>query len=230
MQNTGVLYEYELILLCKKNSFSPYFFNFSPEYNERMALDVFRYAIEYYLNWSPKEASIYLDKDVLDMMKLTQILKFIRFPCELDPNRDFFYIAHLLYPKIIHFDEKELILRTYKEVLSGKLYKFPKEYLSDSMGMTRACICLQYMISQYLQFSSIEDMYHFFSTSEGTKTLKKYRLYAICTDMFEYPIDFLHESLSTKQKNEFFYRLNRFYLKNKEQLNKIKKEKKKENN
>lgn len=227
MQNTGILYEYELILLNKKNSFSPYFFNFSPDYSEQMALEVFKYAIEYYLGWSPKEAAIYLDKDVLDMMKLSPILKYIRFPCELDSNRDFFYISHLLYPKIIKFNERELILRTYKEVLNGDLYKFPKEYLSDSMGMTRACICFQYMISQYLQFRSIKEMYDFFSTSEGTKVLKKYRLYAICTDMFEYPLDFLHESLPINQKNDFFYRINRFNLKNKEQLNRMKKNKKK---
>ena len=42
-------------------------------------------------------------------------------------------------------------------------------------------------------------MYKFFSTTNGVKALKKYRLYAICTDIFDYPIDFLHESLSSRE-------------------------------
>lgn len=227
MQN-GILFEYELMLLGKKNFFSPYFFSFSADHNERIALDVFQYAIEVYLKWSPEEAATYLTMDVIKLMKLDTILKYIRFPAELTVQRDLFYIAHLLYPKKVPFNEKELILRTYKEVLNGTLYKFPKEYLSDSLGMMRACICFQYMCSQFLTFTSIEEMYEHFTKSKGTKDLKKYRLYAICTDMFEFPLDFLHESLPMKQKNEFLYKFNRFYLKNKEQLNQIKREKQKE--
>jgi len=222
----GILFEYELILLGKKNFFSPYFFSFGNDYNERMALDVFQYAIEVYLRWSPEETATYLTIDIIKLMKLDSILKYIRFPAELIPERDLFYIAHLLYPKKVPFNEKELILRTYKEVLSGQLYKFPKEYLSDSLGMIRACICFQYMVSQYLSFKSIDDMYNHFCTSKGTKDLKKYRLYAICTDMFEFPLDFLHEALSVRQKNEFLYHYHRFCLKNKEQLNQLKRKKK----
>lgn len=216
-----------MILLGKKTVFSPYFFSFSADHNERIALDVFQYAIEVYLRWSPEEAGTYLTMDVVKLLKLDSILKYIRFPAELTIERDLFYIAHLLYPKRVPFDEKELILRTYKEVLGGQLYKFPKEYLSDSLGMMRACICFQYMCSKYLSFTSVEQMYAHFSTSQGTKDLKKYRLYAICVDMFELPLDFLHESLSIRQKNEFFYHYYRFSLKNREQLNRIKKQGKK---
>ena len=71
-------------------------------------------------------------------MKLDGLLRYIEFPAELDKHVDLFYIAHLLYPGRIKFDKKELILRTYKEVLDQKLYKFPKEYLSGSMGVIRA--------------------------------------------------------------------------------------------
>ena len=44
--DTNLMYEYELILLGKKNSFAPYFFNYNAEYNEKNALVVIRYAIE----------------------------------------------------------------------------------------------------------------------------------------------------------------------------------------
>ena len=221
--NTSLMFEYELILLGKKNSFSPYFFNYNAEFNEKMALQVFKYAIEGFLKWTPKEAELYLNENIINLMKLDSIVRFIRFPAELDPNKDFFYIVHLLYPNVVKFNSRELILKTYKDVLSGKLYKFPKEYLSGSMGVTRACICFQYMVSQFLPFNNIEEMYKFFSTTNGVKALKKYRLYAICTDIFDYPIDFLHESLSNKQKNEFFYHYYKFNTTNREQITELKK-------
>ena len=114
-------------------------------------------------------------------------------------------------------------MRTYKEVLDGKLYKFPKEYLSGSMGVLRACVCFQYMVSQYLPFNNIEEMYNFFSTTNGIKALKRYRLYAICTEIFDYPIDYLHEALSERQKNEFFYHYYKFATTNREQITEMKK-------
>ena len=153
--NSSLMFEYELILLGKKNSFAPYFFNYNADYNERMALEVFRYAIEDFLKWTPEEAKMYLNMEIVKMMKLDAIVRFIRFPAELDIEKDLFYIAHLLYPKRINFNSRELILRTYKEVLDGILYKFPKEYLSGSMGVTRACICFQYMVQQFLPFNNV---------------------------------------------------------------------------
>ena len=38
---SGILYEYEMTLLGKKTVFSPYFFSFSADHNERIALDDF---------------------------------------------------------------------------------------------------------------------------------------------------------------------------------------------
>ena len=57
------------------------------------------------------------------------------------------------------------------------------------------------------------------------KALKKYRLYAICTDIFDYPIDFLHEALSKNQKNEFYYHYYKFNITNREQITELKKRK-----
>ena len=218
-----LMFEYDLILLGKKNTFSPFFFNYNKEQNKRMALYVFKYAIEKYLKWSPEEAATYLNYEVVKFMKLDGLLRYIEFPAELDKHVDLFYIAHLLYPGRIKFDKKELILRTYKEVLDQKLYKFPKEYLSGSMGVIRACVCFQYMVSQFLPFNNIEEMYNFFSSTNGVKALKKYRLYAICTDIFDYPIDYLHEALSENQKNEFFYHYYKFVTTNREQITEMKK-------
>ena len=68
-------------------------------------------------------------------------------------------------------------------------------------------------------------MYKFFASTNGAKALKKYRLYAICSDIFDYPIVFLHEALAESQKNEFFYHYYKFNTTNREQITEMKKRK-----
>ena len=51
--NRTILFEYDQILLGNKTDFSKHFFAKGTEYNEKTALDIIRYACEYYLRWSP---------------------------------------------------------------------------------------------------------------------------------------------------------------------------------
>ena len=52
----GLLYEYEEVLLGHKNSVSNYFFANDETRNEKTALYVVKFAINYYLGWTPDEA------------------------------------------------------------------------------------------------------------------------------------------------------------------------------
>lgn len=224
MKDKSLLYEYDEILLGNKNSFSNYLFGGTEESKERLALQVFRCAIENYLRWTPAQARDYLNEKIIEKMKLDTVIKHIRLPVELDPSRDYFYIAHLLYPEKVRFDRQELVIRTYQDVLDGKLIKYPKEYLSDTNGYVRSRICLQYMISQYVQVGSIKELYELFATVKGKKLLEKYRLLNICNDAFGHPLDYLHESLPTNLKDELEYKYQYFYLENNNQIRKMKKD------
>ena len=88
--------------------------------------------------------------------------------------------------------------------------RFPKQFLAGADGLYRAKLCFHYMVTQYLTFTSIEDMYRFFSSRGGAVALRKYRLSQVCKDLFEYNVDFLHESLSEDQKDELLYHYYRF--------------------
>lgn len=217
------MYEYEQILTGQRTSISNFYFSNGEEMSEQNALMVVRYAMEYFLRWSPDDIYNHFDANVIERMKLKCVMGHIRYPIELDPKQDYYYIAALLYPYRYKMGLKELTLKTYKDVLSGKRAKFPKEYLVESQGMLRACICLQYMITQYLKFSSVQEMYQFFGEREGIRTLKKYHLFAICNDFFPTPIDFLHMSLSTAQKNDFYFSYYKFQKENGVQIRRMKK-------
>ena len=227
MMQNDILYEYETVLIGKKNAMSNYFFTGNEERNEKRALYVFKYAIEFYLGWSPKQAISHLDWKIIRLMKLDQLLKYIIFPPEMNEKDDIYIILGKLYPNLVKLDEKEITLKVYKRVLEKDLYKFPKEYLSgDEQGRYRAIICFQYMLSQFTSFNNAQEMYKFFSTSNGTKILKKYRLSIACISMFEHPIDFLHASLPSDARDDFWYRYYKFKLSNNEQIRELKKKNK----
>lgn len=221
----GLLYEYEEVLLGHKNSVSNYFFANDETRNEKTALYVVKFAINYYLGWTPDEAIDLLTWDTIKQLKLESVIKYIKFPPEMDEKDNAYIIKSKLYPHIIKLDDKEITLKVYKRILSKDLYKFPKEYLSaDRIGKTRAMVCMQYMLSQFTSFSDAQEMYKFFATSGGSKLLKKYRLNVVCAALFDYPIDYLHYSLPEDARDEFWYRFYRFKITNNEQIRDMKKD------
>lgn len=205
--NRELIYDYENMLIGKKSTMSSYLFSKSPYENEKKALYVIDYAIKTYLRWGPEQVRDCLTLEVIKKLKFDKLLDYIRFPgvIQIDRNDDLFYLAVKLYPRQIHYNEIELIIRVYKKVLNGKIQRFPKEFLTGATGLYRATLCFRYMISQFLNFESIEEMYTFFSSSAGSRELRKYRLATVSKDLFVSDIDYLHESLPMSQKDELFY-------------------------
>lgn len=223
MDKLVLLYEYEQILLGNKTGFAPYYFKYGDDTSQNYALYIIKFAVEHYLKWDPWDMKNHYNKEISEKMKLEPLMKYIEYPPELNKETDYYYLSSLLYPNIIRIDIKELVLRTYKNVLDGSLCKFPKEYLSGTKGMMRAGICFQYMLSKYFVFNSIKDMYKFFSEPSGLKALKEYRLSNICNEIYEHSIDYLHESLPKNQQDEYWYHYFRFKVFNNIQIKKIKK-------
>lgn len=110
--------------------------------------------------------------------------------------------------------KKELSIDPYyrkTKERGNSIYKFPKNYMAGSIGMMRACICLQYMITTFFSFHSIAEMYDFFADEEkAVAALKKYRLLSVYKDMFDSTLEFLHTVLPDNQKNELLYSYYKF--------------------
>ena len=212
MNAQEVIYEYEQSLIGKKKSIDSEIFCFNEYGNEKLVLEIFRYAFEKIMHWSPAEAYHRVDRKTMDLLKLRHLVKYIRFPGEFDPATDYFFIISKLYPDKIKIDSKERTLILYQQLLSGKMKKFPKRFLEGREGEMRALFCLKYAIQNFGTFESIEDLYRAFSTSEGSAFLKKVKLYQACTTLFDFPIDFLHNSfpISERLGNEFIYSMYKF--------------------
>jgi len=198
--------EYEDLLVGKRKTLSPYYFNYNTTGNMRLALQIAKYAFDTYLGWSPDQLRDCLTIDVVERLKLHGLIRYIAFPPELDSTKDLFYIAWLLYPATVHFSEKDLVLRVYKNLLAKKIQKYPKEFFTGRDGLTRAQVCLRYMIEQYLPVKSIDELYEYFGTQKSVRFMRQNKLLVVCNDLFYTPVEFLHKSLHKNQQNVFLYR------------------------
>lgn len=224
MTNREIIYEYEQTLIDKKKNIDSEIFCYNDYGNEKLVIQIFKYAIENIMHWTPKEAYYGLNDKIINLLKLKYLVRYIQFPPEFDPNEDYFFIVSRIYPDRIKVNIKEKTLIMYQRLLSDKLKKFPKRFLEGRDGEMRAVFCLKYAIQNYGTFGSIEDLYRAFSSSEGSDFLKRVKLYLPCTTLFDCPIDFLHASFSKSEQmnNEFIYTLYKFKVYEREQIRKNK--------
>lgn len=172
---------------------------------EKRALIILRYVFEDVFHWSPSDAEKYFTEEVIEKMKLKDIVKKITFPSEMNPEEKFYYYVWKVYPQHEKADIKERTLSVYRDVLAGKKRNLPKGFWTDSNGVFRATICLHEALASNFSYDSVQKYYELFSKSEGLTFLNKMRLMDACQDLYGDPISYLHNSLSDSDKSEFFY-------------------------
>ena len=218
MMSRDVIYEYELLLLGKNKTFPTFYFQASDAQNERVALSVFRYAFDTYLRWTPEQLRFNLTYDIVSMLRLTPLLKYIIYPPEADRSKDMYPIVSKLYPNRFRESARDVVYRVYGKILRGEREKFPKEFFNGTEGKIKALFCFQYMLNNLPPFDSTQEMYKTFSGPSGSDLLRKYKLYAVCSGIFECPLDYLHASLPKAQKNDYYYHYYKFLMKSKKRF------------
>ena len=214
--NTSLFVEYENILLGNATGFS---LQTIKRVTTDGALELYRYAFSTLLGWSPVKIKAQISPKLIEFMKLGVFLKKIPCPVELDPEKDFFYVAEAMYPSLTSEPHlKELrIQHVYEKVIEGKLKKFPKKFFAMYDAKQKACICLRMAIKEGLDAKNADALYKIFADQKYVSDfLKKSRLHTVCNDLYETPIDFLHDALMGEHKNAtlfHFYKWASYYRK-----------------
>lgn len=126
-----------------------------------------------------------LTADFIDEYELSILVDKAERPPEMNDG-EFFYLLWYIFPDK-RPPEKELIIKVYKEVLSGKRRGFPRGYfLKNSQVEYRAVVCFRYLCEEILKLDR-EGICKTFTTSYSIKLLTKYKLKII--------LDFVYESL-----------------------------------
>lgn len=225
MDTQNIIMEYEKILLMDEGTnLSASYFCYNDYNNHKLALAVFRYAVENILHWAPSDTADDFNLDIIKGLRLLVPYKYLIFPEELNKRKDCFYVAHLLYPNEIPYNMRNFVILSYQRILEQENGKFSKNFFNGMGGELRACICLQYLLTKYITFSSIEEIYYYFSAPKALSALRQFRLAGVCTELFESPLEFVHCALPKNQKNELYFQFYRFEstLKTKKLKSKVK--------
>lgn len=211
MQNVDMAYEYERLLLGKiahlncNTGKTGRIKGVPTPAEHQYAVAMLRYVCRTYLyNWSPQELKMYLDKKVIKMLCLQDIISRIQFPPEIRKN-NCEYLAHLVYPKEVPFDEDEAMLDRFERVLSGEERKMPKNYFLGERGKVRLNKCTKAILEYEGPYSSLEEVYCLFSSPQIIDLLKKYTIYETYREFYDSPIELLWDALSDSQKDDILY-------------------------
>lgn len=179
--------------------------------NESIALDFLRYALEYYLEWTPQYAMDHLDAEMLEKLHLKGVMRTrVRYPEEVksDDSPWVYYLICKAYPAKFKYDKKGAIIEHYKKNYLTTT-RYASKFFSDTdEGRERARICLWYALKDVDgRFQSVAEMYNFFLENKGEASswLKEKKLNMHCENNYENAIEFLHASVPPEMDDENAY-------------------------
>ncbi len=175
--------------------------------NRSNAISILQYAFKDLLGWDAEICKKAISQEVLDMMKLTNIQQYLDVPVEYNGAVDPVFYASLIYPERVTFDREQLALDIYEDVLNEKIVNdrkrsYPKKFFQGQDGKERACLCLIHAL-QKQSFHNFEEIYSLLA-DPSKKFLDASKL-LLAESEFETPLDYLHDSLSDDDKDDFLY-------------------------
>lgn len=177
-------------------TFSKYLLGVIDNKNE-MSLSVFRYAIENILKWNPIEVRDNLNEDIINSLKLSVFYKYINFPPELDKNKDYFYIAHLLYPSKITYNSDMYVYNKINDlILKNSKCKKNRKSKVQLMVLNDQVVLEKYIKTwlniNYSYLNAYEKYGIFSSKKIMEQYLKEEEIVNLINDTYDNPLDLIN--------------------------------------
>ena len=189
-----ILYQYDEILLGNRTNCSTLIS--AKESGNKYTDAILRYCFDKFLCWTPQDIVNGLTKEIVGQFKLAPFIeKRIPRPSEFD-EWEYQYVGWYLYPDTYTLSNDERIIKVYMEVVDGKRKRFPKSFFDENAGEHRAFVCFRVMSNEFIQPTSIKQLYEIFGDEQGgRRLLSKYKLIVPVRSIFGTPLDYLHATL-----------------------------------
>lgn len=170
---------------------------------ELVSLHVIRYIIGHILGWTPSDAFYHLTHDIVKATHMDIFIKHLQFPKGLVSD-ELQYLAHYVYPK--EYAAKEEIREIYKKIRQGEMRRFPKYYFEGNLGQRNARTVLIEFVNQFLYVRDTEDLYAKFADNAYiSRKMNEAKIFHLYSNHFFSPLQFLHESLTVSERDDFLY-------------------------
>lgn len=198
------LREYDDCMMGRRKSFSSAMM--AKGQGPHLCAELLRLIFQYYMHWTPVRVRDILDKRYIDALHIEPLINRIPCPPEVNPKKEFYYVAWYLYPETVNVKPAELIIKLYMDVVNGNLVKFPKGYFDGNLGYIRARLLFLTMVREFLpKFESLEAMYAYFASEKGRQCINAYKLSVPLRELYGSPLAYMHDSLAGTQKDEDLY-------------------------
>ena len=193
-----VLGEYEEMALGQRKTYSAASLpkDASPEYCARI---IKRILSIYKPEWSPTDLRDCLTPDLATSLGLWPLIKHLPCPDELNPKKDLYFVAWVLYPETRNVNEIDLVASVYQDIIHGTRQKFPKGYFYGKKGTLRAKAVFKLFMNEFViprfDLSCLRDAYELFATNEIDGLIEKCHLTAFVRDRFGLPLNFLIQTI-----------------------------------
>lgn len=236
----NLYYEYEQLLIGNNKRLSSVYFSQAdnPGVAKNSVLALTKYLIEDILKLDEAQAKRLLDRELLDQFHLLfYIDKYIEATSVIPPEEKINFIVNCCYhtePK----DNIAYVIQTYSKLINNEV-AMPKSFFKSGPGLIHASVCLQFAIEEFMvregynrYFVDIPSLYYFFGNDKRSIPLQKRELWSVYKEQYPQvslqnflkesrlydpsklfynsPLDFLHNSLSKNQKNNFLYNYIKF--------------------
>ena len=189
-----ILYQYDEILLGNRANCSTLVS--AKESGNKYTDAILNYCFDKFLRWTPQDVVNGLTKEIVTQFKLAPFIeKRITRPPEFD-EWEFQFVGWHLYPETCTLSNDERVIKVYMEVVDGKRKRFPKAFFDETAGERRAFICFRVMSNEFIQPTSIKQLYDLFGNEQkGRQILSKHKLIVPVRSIFGTPLHYLHATL-----------------------------------
>lgn len=177
------------------------------------AQEIIQHIFHNMLGWTDEEAIAHISPELAEKLRLDDLKKALAPIIPADcPKDDWPGIVTIGLGQQINPTKQ--IQRYYKLIRQGKLSKFPKQLFTGQEGRKKASLLLHTFIAEKIALNITDEtktgkLYVLYETFAETATmnnkLTKAGLYYVYSGLYSNPLEFLHESLSADDRDEFLY-------------------------
>ena len=202
MDDLVAIHRYENLLLGKThpsgsgNRKNQFYLSGTAEEKSNAAKMLVRFGVRDLLRWTPQEAVDHISKKIMSLMCFDVLMRYIKFPTDLDPSVDFDYMIALCFPNEVRYDVRRQVVRLRERIERNELKKFPKNIFDGERGRQKAAILLNAFISEKISAKDTTDLYRQFANiAKMNRMLKEYGIDYVCSCLYNTPLEYLHYSL-----------------------------------
>lgn len=179
----------------KKKPIPKNVFNFNAQTNHDIAVALFKYVFEKYLDMDPHDIFNFIDNEMIDNLHLRQAYNALIWPEGLDKRIATWYVLIACYPNSFrNYTKDKYWIMEYNQMLSSKISIGTTVFDCDD-GKAKSKLFLNSFLRDHIkdEWKDLKTMYLYFASKQGKKMIQEAKLKKALELFYSSPLEYFHE-------------------------------------